>query len=139
MGWMINQEERAGQVTWASQMNQESRIDQATEGLIQAIWESTEYKHYQDIRGRVHELPELEQRIHAFRKKSYETQNYGDEWDLYERVDSLEREGAEFRKDPLVNEYLDAELAICRLFQRINLELVRNMNFDLGFSIDREG
>lgn len=117
--------------------NQEYQIEKATDGLIHAIWESVEYIRYQSIRAKVHELPELEQRIHAFRKKNYETQNYGDEWDLYERVDGLEREGAEFRKDPLVNEYLDAELAFCRLFQRINCEIVRNMDFDLGFVIDR--
>ena len=52
-------------------------------------------------------------------------------------MDGLEREGAEFRKDPLVNEYLDAELAICRLFQKINWEIVQNIDFDLGFEIDK--
>ncbi len=118
-------------------MNQKTQRDEALDGLIHAIHESPEYKRYQDIRAKVHELPELEQKIHAFRKKNYETQNFADEWDLYERVDGLEREGAEFRKDPLVNEYLDAELAICRLFQKINWEIVQNIDFDLGFEIDK--
>ena len=110
-----------------------SQINEALEGLIRAIWEGEEYKHYQEIRAKVHEQPELEQRIHAFRKKNYEVQNHGNERILYDQVDGLERE---FRKDPLVNEYLNAELGICRLFQRINWELVQSMDFDLGFVID---
>lgn len=117
-------------------MSQVSHIDEALEGLIKAIWESEEYKRYQDIREKVHEQPELERRIYAFRKKSYDIQNFADEKVLYDQVDSLEREGFEFRKEPFVNEYLNAELGICRLFQRINWEIVRSINFDLGFPID---
>ena len=113
-----------------------NQINEALEGLIQAIWEGEEYKSYQEIRAKVHEQPELEQKIHAFRKKNYEVQNLTDERSLYDRMDNLEREGTEFRKDPLVNEYLRAELAICRLFQRINWEIVKKMDFDLGFVID---
>lgn len=113
-----------------------SQIDEALKGLIQAIWEGEEYKRYQKIRAKVHERPELEQKIHEFRKKNYEVQNRADERALYDQVDGLEREGIEFRKDPLVNEYLTAELGICRLFQRINWELVQNIDFDLGFAID---
>lgn len=113
-----------------------NQINEALEELIHAIWESREYKDYQDVRKRVHGQPDLEQKIHAFRKKSYEVQNLTDEKALYARVDELEQEGSEFRKDPLVNEYLNAELAICRLFQRINWDLVSSMDFDLGFALD---
>lgn len=63
-------------------------------------------------------------------------QNLTEEKKLYDQADKLEREGIEFRKDPLVNEYLDAELGICRLFQRINWEIVQKIDFDLGFSMD---
>lgn len=113
-----------------------SQIDEALEGLIQAIWEGEEYQRYQKIRAKVHEQPELEERIHAFRRKNYEVQNRTEGRALYDQVDGLEREGIEFRKDPLVNEYLNAEIGICRLFQRINWELVKSIDFDLGFSID---
>ena len=84
-----------------------SQINEALEGLIQAIWEGEEYKRYQEIRAKVHEQPELEQRIHAFRKKNYEVQNRANE-----------------------------RARICSLSQRINWELVQNMDFDLGFVID---
>ncbi len=108
-------------------------VELALQNLIQAVWESPEYRRYQHIRAKVHELPQLEADIHAFRKKNYQTQNFADEHALFDQVDELEREGAQFRKNPLVNEYLDAELGICRLFQKINWELVLNIDFDLGF------
>ena len=112
-------------------------VEKALEALVLALHESREYIRYQEIRAKVQKQPELEQKIHAFRRKNYEIQNSTDEWNLYERVDELEREGAEFRKDPLVDEYLSAELAICRLYQKMNWKIVLNIDFDLGFSIDR--
>lgn len=131
----FNQDNHSGQAE-AEKDQMGNWVDREVQNLIQAIWASEEYRRYQDIRARVHQMPELEQRIHAFRKKNYNTQNFADEHSLFDQVDELEREGAEFRKDPLVNEYLDAELAICRLFQRINWELVRNIDFDLGFDYE---
>ncbi|MCI9612265.1 MAG: YlbF family regulator [Eubacterium sp.] len=113
-----------------------NQIDEALEGLVQAIREGEEYQKYQAVRAKVHEQPQLEEKIHAFRKKNYEVQNLTEEKKLYDQADKLEREGIEFRKDPLVNEYLDAELGICRLFQRINWEIVQKIDFDLGFSMD---
>ena len=113
-----------------------NQIDEALEGLVQTIREGEEYQKYQAVRAKVHEQPQLEEKIHAFRKKNYEVQNLTEEKKLYDQADKLEREGIEFRKDPLVNEYLDAELGICRLFQRINWEIVQKIDFDLGFSMD---
>ena len=37
-------------------MNQKTQMDEALDGLIHAIHESPEYKRYQDIRAKVHEL-----------------------------------------------------------------------------------
>lgn len=125
------------QTNQRNQLEQKNQLEESLDGLIQSIRESREYVRYQKIRAKVKQMPELEQRIHAFRKKNYEVQNFANELDLYERMDGLEQEGTEFRKDPVVNEYLDAELAFCRLFQKINWEIVRNIDFDLGFVLER--
>lgn len=113
------------------------QVEEAVSNLIKAIHNSSEYRRYQNTRAKVHTLPELEHKIHAFRKKNYETQNVVEEWNLYERVDELEREGIEIRKDPLVDEYLSAELGFCRLYQNINWTIVQNIDFDLGFTLDK--
>lgn len=48
-----------------------SRMDEAMQELVDAIKFSEEYIRYQDIENRVHNQPQLEQQIHAFRHKNY--------------------------------------------------------------------
>lgn len=48
-----------------------SRMDEAMQELVDAIKFSEEYIRYQDIKNRVHNQPQLEQQIHAFRHKNY--------------------------------------------------------------------
>ena len=48
-------------------------------------------------------------------------------------MDRLEKEFAPLRAEPYVNEYLSAELAVCRMVQRINFRLMEEIEFDLGF------
>ena len=48
-------------------------------------------------------------------------------------MDRLENEFASLRAEPYVNEYLAAELSLCRMVQRINFRLMEEIEFDLGF------
>ena len=43
--------------------------------------------------------------------------------DLYERMEAFEDEYREFRKNPVVAEYLESELRICRMIQEINARI----------------
>ena len=40
-------------------------------------------------------------------------------------------EHAQFRKDPLVNEYLNSELAVCRMLQKVAAGLTEALDLDL--------
>ena len=42
---------------------------------------------------------------------------------MFEEMNRLEQESEELRKIPQVNAYLDAELAVCRLMQKIFMDL----------------
>ncbi len=135
----MNQNNQTNQTGWGRQagrnqkeLQSQERIDAALEELVKAVIESTEYKRYQDICEKVRAYPQLEQQIHAYRKQVYDIQNFTESRDLYEQVDKLEREGVEFRRNPLVSEYLAAELAFCRLYQHINWSIIQNINFDVG-------
>lgn len=57
-----------------------SRMDEAMQELVDAIKFSEEYIRYQDIKNRVHNQPQLEQQIHAFRHKNYLLQNSVEMW-----------------------------------------------------------
>ena len=51
------------------------QVEQAIENLAKAICESREYVRYQKIREIVHEDPQLEKKIHAYRRDNYKVQN----------------------------------------------------------------
>lgn len=75
-----------------------SRMDEAMQELVEAVKFSEEYIRYQDIKNRVHNQPQLEEQIHAFRQKNYLLQNSDGNVDLYDATDKMEQEYREFRK-----------------------------------------
>ena len=66
------------------------------------------------------EKPELREKIDEFRVAVFRLNNDNGNEDLYESIDRFEKEHQEFRKNPIVNEYLEAELDVCKMMQRIN-------------------
>lgn len=110
-----------------------NRIDASLEQLIAAVLESDVYQQYQQIREKIKQEPEKERAINNFRRRNFMLQRSKDNIDLFEEIDRLEQEFAQFRQEPLVEEYLAAELALCRQIQKINLKLMEQVEFDLGF------
>lgn len=108
------------------------RIDECIENLIEVVKDSPEYKEYQRMRELVHQEPEKERAIHEFRRRNFELHKFRNV-DLYAEMNRLEGEFAPLRAQPYVNEYLAAELAVCRMVQRINYRLMMEIEFDLGF------
>ena len=50
--------------------------------------------------------------------------------ELFDRVDAFERDYREWKKNPLVTEFLDAELAFCRMMQEANMQIMDAMDFE---------
>lgn len=116
--------------TWEADMSQ---IEDAMDGLMTAIRNSEEFIRYQAIKEKVHGFPKLESQITEFRKKNYLLQNSQGTVDLYEETDRMENEYREFRKNPMVSEYLAAENALCKIMQQINWTLIEGLEFEVGF------
>ena len=89
-----------------------------------------------EAKNKLHANPELEQIVFAFRQKNYQIQN-SKNVDLFWEVDHLERENIDIRKNPVAEEFMTAELAFCRLLQKINFRLVGGLNFEVGFVNER--
>lgn len=109
-----------------------SQIDERLTDLIGAIRESGEFRRYQEAKNKLHENPELEEVVHNFRKKNYQIQNSGNV-NLFDEVDKLERENSSIRRNPVVEEYMNAEIAFCRVVQNINWTLIEGLDFEVGF------
>lgn len=107
-----------------------NRVDESIDFLVTAFKESPEYQKYQEMRTKIRLDPEKERQVNEFRKKTYLLQNSREPIDLFTEIDHLEQESAPLRAQPDVNEYLEAELAVCRMVQHINYRLMQEIDFD---------
>ena len=90
----------------------------ATQRFLMELQESTAFRDYKYQKERIKKIPGLMERINDFRMKRFEFQRYEGE-DLFEKIDEFQREYQTFKEEPIVREYLAAELEICRLVQQI--------------------
>ena len=72
----------------------------------------------QETGGNPGKNPELVSRVQHFRSDNFRLQNE-ERGNLLQDAEQLARESAELRRNPEVNAYLDAELALCRMMQQI--------------------
>lgn len=106
-------------------------INRATQELVAAIKGSEIYKQYLNEKEKLQDFPRLKDGIDEYRKKNFELQNSQDVDNLFERVDEFEREYEDFRENPFVNDFLAAELSICRLIQEVYVSITEAINFDM--------
>ena len=105
-------------------------IDQVTDKYIDAILATDSYREYALQRDKLLKQPELYEKVKDYRIKNYliQTRKEGD--DLLNAMDDLQREFAETREIPLVEDFLTAELACCRRMQELNARIADALNFD---------
>ena len=108
---------------------QKSDMEKATSKYIAALQKSDEYCKYAEIKAKVQEEASLWQQLCDYRRRRYESQNLSTE-ELFDRVDAFERDYREWKKNPLVTEFLDAELAFCRMMQEANMQIMDAMDFE---------
>lgn len=108
-----------------------NRIEECTQALIAAIRESGEYVRLSELRDAVKEQPELRREINDFRFHVFEVQNSKDPLDIYGDQERLCRDFEEFRKTPLVNEFLEAELRLCRVLQGVTTQIAGAIDLDV--------
>ena len=105
-------------------------VQEALEPLAQAVKESEVYREYRRQSERVDNAGDMREKIDEYRVRNFELQNSVQTEDLLDKLDDFEREYEKFREDPLVEEFLDAELAFCRMMQEIDVKLAEAMDFE---------
>jgi cell fate (sporulation/competence/biofilm development) regulator YlbF (YheA/YmcA/DUF963 family) len=103
-------------------------IERSLQQLIADILASEVYHKYDMQRHLVNAQPELKAQIDAYRARNLELQTSSAT--TLDQIDQFEREYAGFRENPLVESFLSAELAFCRMIQEINLRLTEAMHFE---------
>ena len=97
-----------------------TNVTRCTQELTEAICNCEAYAEYEKAKEKMRENPELLARLNAYRREKYEIQNAENGVDAYDELERFSKEHEEFRRNPLVEEYLSTELEMCRMIQRIN-------------------
>ncbi|MCM1262344.1 MAG: YlbF family regulator [Butyrivibrio sp.] len=103
----------------------------AAENFINEIRKSDIYKEYDYQKNRLKEQPELFEKVKEFRRQNFVIQmaeTQGDE--LFDKLDAFEKENEKFRENPLVDSFLRAELAFCRMMQEVNVRITAGLEFE---------
>ena len=100
----------------------------AIDAFVEAILSTEEYKNYARELKKVKQYPELKMRLDDFRRRNFELQN-SNELDFY-RLDGFEREYQMIRENPLVADFLAAEVDFCRMMQAIELRITEALHFE---------
>ena len=109
---------------------EKTTVELAADKYIEAILATTTYKEYALQRDKLLKQPELYERVKDFRIKNYiiQTRKEGD--DLLNAMEDLQREFESVREIPLVEDFLAAELAFCRMMQELNHKVADALEFD---------
>ncbi len=101
--------------------------------FAERLKQTEEYRTYEEKRNKVREYPGLMDEINEFRKRNYMMQK--SEGELFDKIDAFAKEYEEFRSNPVVDQFLRAELAICRMVQNIYTEIAEVIDLDISLDL----
>ncbi|MCR5458489.1 MAG: YlbF family regulator [Acetatifactor sp.] len=105
-----------------------NEVEEAAEALAEALLNSDVYQEYKSKLDQVKQYPDLKRQIDEFRMRNYELQQSPDY--AFDKMEQFQREYQTFRDDPLVSDFLAAELAFCRMVQDVENCLVGRIDFE---------
>ena len=106
----------------------EKEVEAASDHLVDAVLHSEVYLEYRKQLARVKAVPGLKPQIDEFRRRNFELQQQPDY--AFDKLEQFEREYGSFREDPLVSDFLAAELAFCRMMQDLGERLLTAADFE---------
>lgn len=107
-------------------------IMESSKKLNELIKESEEYQKYCLYKKELIQIPELYEQVQEFRKRNFLIQLEADTFDK----EAASRLADEFRpvlENPLAASYLNAELAFCKMSQRISKTVCSDIDLELDF------
>lgn len=108
----------------------ESSLENATVSYVNVIKETEVYKKYREQLEKLKEDPQQFERVNEFRRRNFEIQNTTQKDELFDKMNAFEEEFEKFRENSLVDDFLRAELAFCRMMQEVNLYITEAVNFE---------
>lgn len=107
-----------------------SELENVVDSMINAIKNTKEYQNYLREKEKISRFPDVAQQINEYRIKNYELQSMTSKEELFNKIDDFDREYEKFKEDPLVSDFLEAELDFCRMMQNITMTVTAALDFD---------
>lgn len=112
-------------------MNEVFSLLDETSNLVKHIRESKVYAEYKRALEEIKLYPELKAEADDFRRENFDTYTRMDGGTVsFEAFHKLELKRQELAKKPIVDEYLKAELALCRLVQEIHERILTSVELE---------
>lgn len=108
------------------------RVDELAAELAQAILDSDEYKNFLHCKAEINKNPQLYQAVNELRRGNFEIQN-SDSAEIYDEIVKIYDRYAYVRTNIVANQFLRAELSVCRMIQNVQRILLEDMDFDVDF------
>ena len=108
------------------------QVAEKTRELVAALKQSDVYLEYKRQLKRVRENPELYHRVNEYRNEGFALRNDPSEEGALARQEAYVQRYQDILSQPVVEDFLAAELALCRKMQEIERTLVDGIDFDFG-------
>lgn len=108
----------------------DKQMKNASEKFVRSIKETDTYKRYYYQLGKIKKNPGLFEKVNEYRVKNFEIQNNSQGRELFEKMDTFEKEYEKLRENPIVDDFLRAELALCRMMQEVNIYITEELDFE---------
>jgi cell fate (sporulation/competence/biofilm development) regulator YlbF (YheA/YmcA/DUF963 family) len=105
-------------------------IEEATMQFAQLIQESEVYQDYRVQLAALKQEPELYARVNEYRMKAFALQTTEPADGLMDKMERLELEYESMTDTPVVNDFLRAEIAFCRMMQNVNKHISSVLEFE---------
>lgn len=93
-------------------------VTERLNALTDAMRNTIDYQSYLKLEAELDKDKDLKKRVDEFRLRNFSLQKE-ENVDLFDAVDDIDREFVELRKNPVVEEYLEAELSVCKMVQGV--------------------
>lgn len=103
---------------------------EATGTFVEEIRKSNTYIEYNIQKEKLKRHPDLFKKVWEYRQINFALQSAAQGDELFDKMDAFEKEYEKFRDNPLVDDFLRAELAFCRMMQEINEQIIAELDFE---------
>ena len=108
----------------------DAEVRKRADALVSSVKNCMEYRQFERAKRELDAEPQKRKTADLFRKKNFLLQNAA-ELNSPQSQEDMARERELLRRDPLIDDYLRSELALCRLLRQLTLQLMDAVDLDL--------